>query len=216
MSLTFVWGIHRWPLNSGDIQVNTTSGKVGTECRQDGVVPVQPVGPMPLNRLPRYPHMAPSAVVDVESDTDACGRRRVRRRPRSPYSRRSRDVTHPPVHPQLSDDIKSSSYRRAWASYHIRKIAACACTGNAGDVFSATDFKGNRYIVSDPDMHHGTCVTHVPWHMSGSLTRGGGQNAPDIPGTCATRNFTYLVRGPLERHFIAKRVYEDLSFTTSR
>ena len=24
--------------------------------------------------------------------------------------------------------------------------------------------------VSDPDMHHGTCVTHVPWCMSGSLT----------------------------------------------
>ena len=23
---------------------------------------------------------------------------------------------------------------------------------------------------SDPDMHHGTCVTHVPWCMSGSLT----------------------------------------------
>ena len=26
--------------------------------------------------------------------------------------------------------------------------------------------------VSNPDMHHGTCVTHVPWCMSGSLTRG--------------------------------------------
>ena len=26
--------------------------------------------------------------------------------------------------------------------------------------------------VSDPDMHHGTCVTHVPWRMPGSLTRG--------------------------------------------
>ena len=23
---------------------------------------------------------------------------------------------------------------------------------------------------SDPDMHHGTCVTHVPWCMSGTLT----------------------------------------------
>ena len=23
---------------------------------------------------------------------------------------------------------------------------------------------------SDPDMHHGTCVTHVPWCMPGSLT----------------------------------------------
>ena len=26
--------------------------------------------------------------------------------------------------------------------------------------------------VSDPDMHHGTCVTHVPWCMSGSPTSG--------------------------------------------
>ena len=24
--------------------------------------------------------------------------------------------------------------------------------------------------VRDPDMHHGTCVTHVPWCMPGSLT----------------------------------------------
>ena len=24
--------------------------------------------------------------------------------------------------------------------------------------------------VSDPDMHHGTCVTHVPWCLPGSLT----------------------------------------------
>ena len=29
-------------------------------------------------------------------------------------------------------------------------------------------------LVSDPGMHHGTCVTHVPWCMSGTLNRGGG------------------------------------------
>ena len=52
-------------------------------------------------------------------------------------------------------------------------------------------------LVRDPGMHHGTCVSHVPWCMSGSLTRGGGENIPGIPGACATRNFTYLVRGPL-------------------
>ena len=49
-----------------------------------------------------------------------------------------------------------------WASYQIRKIVGCACAGN---VFPAT-------AVSDPDMHHGTCVTHVPWCMSVSLTSG--------------------------------------------
>ena len=50
--------------------------------------------------------------------------------------------------------------------------------------------------VSDPDMHHGTCVTHVPWCMSGSLTRGGRDNVPSILGACATHNLTYLARGP--------------------
>ena len=51
-------------------------------------------------------------------------------------------------------------------------------------------------LVNGPSLHHGTCVTHVPWCMSGSLTRGDGDNVPDIPDACATRNFTYLVRGP--------------------
>ena len=27
-------------------------------------------------------------------------------------------------------------------------------------------------LVSDPDMHHDTCMTHVPWCMPGSLTSG--------------------------------------------
>ena len=49
--------------------------------------------------------------------------------------------------------------------------------------------------VSDPGMHHDTCVTHVPWCRSGSLTRGGGEN---VAGACATRNFTDLARGPCD------------------
>ena len=48
-------------------------------------------------------------------------------------------------------------------------------------------------LDNDPGMHHGMCVAHVPWCMSGSLTRGGGENVPGIPG--ATRNCAYLVRG---------------------
>ena len=50
--------------------------------------------------------------------------------------------------------------------------------------------------VSDPDLYHGTCVTHYPWRMSGSLIRGGRENVPGIPGACASRNWTYLARGP--------------------
>ena len=54
-------------------------------------------------------------------------------------------------------------------------------------------------LVSDPGMHHGRCVTHVPWCMSGSLTHGGGEIVLGIPGACATRNFTYLVRDPYSK-----------------
>ena len=45
-------------------------------------------------------------------------------------------------------------------------------------------------------MHHGTCVTHVPWCMSGSLTCGDGENVPGIPPRMRTCNFAYLARGP--------------------
>ena len=50
-------------------------------------------------------------------------------------------------------------------------------------------------LFSDPSMHHDTYVTHVPWCMSGSLNRSGGENVPGIPGACATSNLTYLTRG---------------------
>ena len=52
-----------------------------------------------------------------------------------------------------------------WASCKIRKISGCACAGNPG-MFSPP------LRVNDPDMHHGTCVTHVSWCMPGSLTSG--------------------------------------------
>ena len=55
-------------------------------------------------------------------------------------------------------------------------------------------------VVCDTTCHHVNfviiCVTNVPWCMSGSLTRGSGENVRGIPGVCTTRNFTYLVRGP--------------------
>ena len=60
--------------------------------------------------------------------------------------------------------------------------------------------------VRDPGMHHDTCVTHMPWCMPGKWWR---ENVPGIIGACATRNFTFLVRGscfkpmylvPFEKH----------------
>ena len=66
-----------------------------------------------------------------------------------------------------------------WPLTRIRKILRCACAGSTLNVFS---------------------VTYVPWCMSGSLTPGGGENVPGIPGARTTRNITYLVRGPSDRH----------------
>ena len=54
-----------------------------------------------------------------------------------------------------------------------------------------------QQLVSDLRMHHGTCVTHVPWCISGSLNQGGGENVPGIPGACTTLNFTYLAKRPM-------------------
>ena len=61
--------------------------------------------------------------------------------------------------------VPSPSTAVVWASCQIRTIAGCACAGNAANVSPLP-------WVSDPDMHHGTCVTHVPWCMPGSLTSG--------------------------------------------
>ena len=72
----------------------------------------------------------------------------------------------------------------AWASYQIRKIAGCTCAENAGNVFPHRRFR-RKPLVSDPGMHHSTCVRHVPWCMSGSLNCGDGENVPGIPGACA-------------------------------
>ena len=49
------------------------------------------------------------------------------------------------------------------ASCQIRTIAGAHALGMAGK-FSPPP------RVSDPDMHHGPCMTHVPWCMPGSLT----------------------------------------------
>ena len=45
---------------------------------------------------------------------------------------------------------KSLAYNwlRAWASCQIRKIVGCACAGNAGNVFPASNLTGNRYLAN--------------------------------------------------------------------
>ena len=68
-----------------------------------------------------------------------------------------------------------------WASCQICKIAGAHAPGMPG-TFSPSP------QVSDPDMHHGTCVMHVPWCMPGWLTSGflwnrrQGETFPAFPG----------------------------------
>ena len=69
--------------------------------------------------------------------------------------------------------------------------------GNSGNVFLTT---------TGAKIHHGTCVTRVPWCMPGSLTCGflwsrWRENVPIIPSTCATCSFTYL-HGKRHRGYI--------------
>ena len=56
--------------------------------------------------------------------------------------------------------------------------------------------------VSDPDMSHGTCVTHVPWCMPGSITSGffwsrwRGKRSPH------SRRFCVTGKRPMERGLV--------------
>ena len=49
-------------------------------------------------------------------------------------------------------------------------------------------------LVSDPDIHHGTCVMHVPWCMSGPPAQGGGKTFPAFPAHAQPHNFTYRAK----------------------
>ena len=48
---------------------------------------------------------------------------------------------------QIETQIARHGFSPIWASYQIRKIAGCACAGNAGNGFSVTDFKGNPLLA---------------------------------------------------------------------
>ena len=70
--------------------------------------------------------------------------------------------------------------------------------------FSRCQLK-RKPLVNSPGMHHDTCVTYVPWCMSGSLTHSGGQNVPVISGAWAILRIWQEARG--WRWFIWFQVY---------
>ena len=92
------------------------------------------------------------------------------------------------------DDGDYESVILPWASYHIRKIAGCACAGRAGNDFptmASKETTGWRSWQASRQVRDARAVMHV-----GSANPRVRENAPGIPSACATRNFTHLARGP--------------------
>ena len=101
----------------------------------------------------------------------------------------------------------------SWASCQMRKIAGCACAGNAGNVFPATDFKGDRQltILACITVRRASDVMYVG--IAKARWQG---KCPRHSGACTTRNFTYLVRGPcvLNEEMILQG-YSDIQYSDS-
>ena len=87
---------------------------------------------------------------------------------------------------------------RAWASYQIRKVAGCACAGNAGNVFPRRRLQ-KKPLVSDPGMHVG--IAYSRW--CGKRSRHSRR--------MRTRNFTYMARDPWMSNYIAQETMDVLT-----
>ena len=57
------------------------------------------------------------------------------------------------------------------------KLRVAHAPGMPGKLFTRHRFQ-REPLVSDPCMHHGTCVMHVPWCMLGSITLVAGKTFP--------------------------------------
>ena len=90
-----------------------------------------------------------------------------------------------------------------WASYQIRKIACCACTGNAGNVSSHSRLQ-RKPLVSDTGMHHGTCRDACRDRLPA-----GEKNVPVIPGACAPTILRIWQEAHSHQHSLA--AYFDFS-----
>ena len=109
--------------------------------------------------------------------------------------------------------LKELRPNQACAYYQMGKTVVCTYAGNSGKRFLHHRLQ-RKPLVSDSGMHHGTCLTHMRWYMSGSLTRGDGENVPGIPGACATRNFTFVARDQLI--VLSSRTFAQINTATSR
>ena len=67
-------------------------------------------------------------------------------------------------------------------------------------------------IVSDPGMHHGTCVMHVPWCVAWSLIRGGRKSFPALAEHAQLQILRIwqdaMVKQHIHRMFLPKRLFQ--------
>ena len=83
----------------------------------------------------------------------------------------------------------------SWASFQIRKIVGCACAGKSGTFFACHRGLAIPICITACDSRTCRDACRDRW-IAISFKVGGRENVPDIPGACATRELTYLVRGP--------------------
>ena len=94
------------------------------------------------------------------------------------------------------------------SSCKIRKVAGCACAAN---VFPATAGKRSRHAPRH--VRHARAMMHTGIATVGvSFEVGSRGHVPDIPGACATRNFTYLVRGQCHIEWCVKLWFISIWF----
>ena len=91
--------------------------------------------------------------------------------------------------------IASENKQRLWASCQIRKIAGCACAGNAGNAFSPPPT--SKETASKRSRHASRHVRHARavMHVGIAYPRWRGKRSRHSR-RMRTRNYTYLVRGP--------------------
>ena len=92
------------------------------------------------------------------------------------------------VHLLLSTPVFkwSASPCHTWASYQVRKIAGCACAGNARNVFPAIDLNGHRCLAIP------ALITARTWPLSdkksvGLLSNSGNVRTMMVAGIASPR-----------------------------
>ena len=102
-----------------------------------------------------------------------------------------------------------SKYDHSGPHTRFVKLQVAHAPGMPG-TFSLPLITKGKPLVSDPGMHHGTCVTHVSWCMSGSLTRGGGEKRSWHSRRMRNPQFNISGKRPMHIQICLQSSYDNL------